>query len=143
MLATQLLEEINFLSSSCTKKSVWVKLTRQIRISVLEIGNHIIHHEDCFPGQGKKGMVSLNGSQVSGLERSKVVIYSCQGNGDLHLMGSHSGNSCNESFSRQACRSFCMGAVKSSSPIRPRPTHPTRPNSHITSPRVRRYSGQV
>lgn len=43
MLATQLLEEIDFLSSSCTKKLVWVKLTRQIRISVLEIGNHIIH----------------------------------------------------------------------------------------------------
>lgn len=45
-------------------KSVWVKLTRQIRISVIEIGTYLSINETVFQVRGRKESVSLNGSRV-------------------------------------------------------------------------------
>lgn len=61
MLAVWLLEEINFLSSSFTKKSVWVDLIRETRVSVLGISKLIIHQGGLFTrsGEGRGGQFEI------------------------------------------------------------------------------------
>ena len=131
----QFSEQLFFL----TKKSVWVKLTRQIRINVLGIGNPIIHQWGLFSrsGEGRGGQFEIGlrcqvwretrllsvpvketMTSISGVRVLEIIAMN-------HLQGKPS-----EPSAWAQCNL-------------PHPYDPHSPKLHVTSPQVGRYSGQV